>query len=122
MCDAFLEWGQNDFKQSLTPKCENSLITEDDFVGIRIDKDGHITTYDENFFPINVGLVDFFASGSGQDLARGAMAYGATAKQAVEIACKYDLFSGGKIGTITFKTDKPKKKTPAKKKKVVAKT
>ena len=119
LCDAFLEWGQNDFKQTLTPKCENSLVAEADFTGIKIDKDGHVVIYDENFFPITVGTIEQYAIGSGGELAMGAMAMGATAKQAIEIAAKYDVNTGGKIGVITFAKDEPRKRkiTETKKKK-----
>lgn len=37
---------------------------------------------------------DFHAQGSGNEIAIGAMAHGASAFQAVEIACQFDVFSG----------------------------
>jgi ATP-dependent protease HslVU (ClpYQ) peptidase subunit len=40
---------------------------------------------------------DFYALGSGCFLATGAMAAGATAEEAVKIACKYDIYSSGEI-------------------------
>lgn len=40
---------------------------------------------------------DFQAYGSGQQFALGAMAMGATARQAVEIAARYDIYTGGEI-------------------------
>ena len=39
----------------------------------------------------------FFAFGSGQDFALGAMAQGATAEEAVRIAAQFDTASGGKV-------------------------
>lgn len=39
----------------------------------------------------------FFAAGSGQDFALGAMAMGATARRAVETAIQFDINSGGGI-------------------------
>jgi 20S proteasome alpha/beta subunit len=41
----------------------------------------------------------FYAIGSGSDYARGAMAMGATAEEAVRIAAEYDTSTGGKIRT-----------------------
>lgn len=38
-----------------------------------------------------------WAIGSGADLALGAMAAGADARQAVKIACKLDVYSGGRV-------------------------
>lgn len=42
-------------------------------------------------------LTDHWCVGSGADLALGAMAAGASAKEAVKIATKYDIYSGGRI-------------------------
>lgn len=41
-----------------------------------------------------------YAMGSGESLALGAMAAGASAEQAVEIAMRYDIYSGGEIRTV----------------------
>lgn len=41
-----------------------------------------------------------FAMGSGSYFARGALLAGATAYQAVQIACKCDAFSGGEINAL----------------------
>lgn len=43
-----------------------------------------------------------FADGSGRDFAYGAMEMGADAVEAVEIACKYDIYCGGGIDRLTF--------------------
>jgi ATP-dependent protease HslVU (ClpYQ) peptidase subunit len=47
---------------------------------------------------------DFYAIGSGNEIALGAMSYGATARQAVECACKFDVYSGGEITEISAKS------------------
>lgn len=44
----------------------------------------------------------YFADGSGRDFAYGAMAMGADAVKAVEIACQHDIYCGGGIDTLTF--------------------
>lgn len=44
----------------------------------------------------------FHAAGTGSDIARGAMAFGATAEQAVKIACDFDAFTGGAVGVFTL--------------------
>lgn len=43
-----------------------------------------------------------FATGSGRDFALAAMDMGATAKEAVEIAAKRDVYTGGTIRTLTI--------------------
>lgn len=49
------------------------------------------------FFPVNF---PFFAIGSGSDYAMGAMAAGATAAEAVEIAARFDKDTGGGVDSI----------------------
>jgi ATP-dependent protease HslVU (ClpYQ) peptidase subunit len=44
----------------------------------------------------------YYAWGTGRNFAIGAMAQGATAQEAVEIAIKFDPFSGGKINSYTL--------------------
>lgn len=44
----------------------------------------------------------FYARGSGRDFALGAMAAGATAAEAVEIACRYDCYSRAPVETVTL--------------------
>jgi len=45
----------------------------------------------------------FWAIGHGGGIAMGAMAAGASAKEAVEIACRYDLYSIGPVETMAVK-------------------
>lgn len=47
-------------------------------------------------------VADYYANGSGRELALGAMAHGANAEEAVIAACKHDLGSGGEIRVIRF--------------------
>lgn len=42
----------------------------------------------------------FYATGSGRDFAIAAMHCGRTAKEAVEIACLYDVYSGGSVDVL----------------------
>lgn len=44
----------------------------------------------------------FYALGSGAKLAMGAMAFGATAAEAVEIAARYDIYTGGSVTTLSI--------------------
>lgn len=45
---------------------------------------------------------DYFAIGSGEDYAMGAMAMGATATRAVDVAAMFDAHTGGEILAITL--------------------
>ena len=44
---------------------------------------------------------DFYAEGSGAEMAVGAMAAGATAEEAVRIACQYSTTCGGEVHVLT---------------------
>lgn len=47
-----------------------------------------------------------YAIGTGEDYARGAMAAGASAKRAVEIACEFDINSGMGVDVLTLRKSK----------------
>lgn len=77
------------------------------------DRPERLEKADVNFLVYDTGVLYFFcetgcsvvnepwaAIGSGQSLAIGAMEMGASAKRAVEVACKWDMYSGGEIETI----------------------
>lgn len=44
----------------------------------------------------------FHAQGSGNELAIGAMGFGATAAEAVAVAMKFDVYTGGRITTLSL--------------------
>lgn len=65
---------------------------------IGIERDGrHSSDFDAQIWPANRGVA---AAGSGAELAIGAMAYGASAKEAVAIACNWDLNSRGPVHVV----------------------
>lgn len=68
----------------------------DDFLAIAINKTGKVFRYEGRLYPF-VMEAPFFALGSGAPYAMGAMAFGASAAQAVKIASKFDLATGGTV-------------------------
>lgn len=52
-------------------------------------------------FPLET---EFTAIGSGAKIAMGAMAMGATAEQAVAVAAQFDVYTGGKIETLSIRS------------------
>lgn len=66
-----------------------------------INRNGTIGRLEDGPFVI-IQDQPYFADGSGRDFAYGAMAMGADAVKAVEIACQYDIYCGGGIDTLTF--------------------
>jgi hypothetical protein len=83
------------------PKVEDATV----FVFSNINNIITIQQYDSRPTPNTRGLSKggFFAAGSGGDFALGAMLNGATAKQAVKIACKLDASSSGPVNVYKFK-------------------
>lgn len=69
--------------------------------GLVLKPDGSIWTFNNprQWMAVNE---PYFAIGSGTDYARGAMAHGATAKQAVQTASRYDAFTGMGVTTMHF--------------------
>jgi ATP-dependent protease HslVU (ClpYQ) peptidase subunit len=61
-----------------------------------VTPDGKVTIYEDSGY-FDVSDRPFFALGTGMSAAYGALHMGATAEQAVEIACRLDSESGGVI-------------------------
>ena len=120
LCDLFLEWGRNDFEDIYKPEVQTH-VEIGDFEGIAIDKKGNVTSYDLNWMPTIIGQVEMYVSGSGGDVARGAMMMGADVITAIECAIKVDMNSGGPIQVFEFKKASKKLNKPKRKPKKVAK-
>jgi 20S proteasome alpha/beta subunit len=89
----FLEWAKSGFIK--TKKPEEDL---EEFEGIVAYPD-RILFYNSKLSPIEL-VTDFVAIGSGTAFAMGAMAHGASAEEAVAIACQYDNETSGPIHKI----------------------
>ena len=76
------------------PKC----VEQSDVVGLFAIKSGKLLQIDGGV-PYEMAA-PFFAEGSGKLIALGALAMGATAEQAVDIAIRYDNGSGGPTQTV----------------------
>ena len=74
-------------------------------IGVLILTPDGCYTCDRDMVPIRVED-EFWAIGSGAEYAMGAMAAGKSARQAVEIACKYDPNSNGPVKTATVRKRK----------------
>ncbi len=81
----FVDWFFNQ-KKNRKP----DLASETGWEALVLNKDG-VTTWDRSLRPIPMED-HFYAIGSGANLAMGAMEHGASAKKAVEIACKRDPY------------------------------
>ena len=63
---------------------------------IVVDPRGRVTVFEDNAVALSPPRKQW-ALGTGSDIALGAMAAGADARQAVKIACKLDVYSGGRV-------------------------
>lgn len=70
--------------------------TTDDFAGLIVTPTCEAFRLEEALIRIPVGE-PFHAIGSGRDFAMAAMHCGRTAREAVEIAALYDVFTGGEV-------------------------
>ena len=73
----------------------------DNFIGMCVNKSGKVFIYESKLYPFVIDA-PFHAIGSGADFAIGAMAAGKSATDAVKIAAKFDLATGGAIRTISW--------------------
>lgn len=76
-----------------------------DVSGCIVDLKGRNYTFNiaDDFKIRKMPVSKFVATGSGADYAYGALVHGATAKEAVQAACKLDIHSGGKVQTLNIK-------------------
>lgn len=93
----FLKW----FKSGEKGKPPSCVDESAGFEGVIVRKSGKIEIYDQEVK--STIRCNYYAFGSGNHLALGAMANGATAKQAVKAAIKHDVYSGGKITKLKLK-------------------
>jgi ATP-dependent protease HslVU (ClpYQ) peptidase subunit len=85
-------------------------IELDDCEGLRVQPDGTIEVYEGKLWrPVKA---PFYAIGSGREIALTAMMMKASAKKAVEIACKLDAYTHGPVTTLTLVKNENKRRTP----------
>ena len=94
----FLLWVASGFEKKHKPKLEE----DEDFTGWAIDSSGRLTEYTKSLKPLRY-KADFYAIGTGAAYAKGAMAAGCTAREAVEIAIQFDKNSGHPIHMYNIK-------------------
>jgi len=66
------------------------------FAAIVVSPNGRVSIFDQNgrSYPVEA---PFYARGAGAEIAFGALAMGARADQAVEIACRFSVWCGGEV-------------------------
>jgi len=88
--DSFFRWFQANFKRG------QPEILSDDFDAIVVRPDGSVTFYNQHLVPAQMDG-EYFALGTGGDVALGAMAHGASAIDAVRAGIKHTTNCRGPI-------------------------
>jgi hypothetical protein len=101
MGEAVLEWYGRGAKIEDAPKGEAK------FTLLAVKPDGAAYFASDSFNLSGPIRAEFFAIGSGEGAAHGAMHAGATAERAVEIACLVDVWSGLPVITLRHETLRP---------------
>lgn len=78
-----------------------SIDKDDDFDGVLIKPDGTAWMLNKKLHLIAIES-PYFSTGSGRDFALLAMKLGKTAREAVELACELDIWSGMGITELTI--------------------
>lgn len=81
------------------PEPQKQEETSCNFVVVR--RDGSYLRFEGSHVPLELSE-SHFAMGTGADYAYGAIAMGADAIKAVEVASQYDLWCGNGVDTLTF--------------------
>ena len=92
-CMEMVRWFNNGAKEDDFPEIQKS---EDNGMLMVVTPEKVITFYEKSPLPL-IYENDFAAMGSGRDFALGAMASGLGATEAVEVACRFDIYSGNGI-------------------------
>lgn len=93
---AFVEWFRAGADPDKRPKMDDAFDT------LVVTPEGVVNWYDCELIASEF-RAPFHAIGSGHKIALGALHMGASARQAVKIACMVDNASGGKIKTLRLK-------------------
>ena len=96
----FEEWSNAQVVQGESPHVQVFIpenIDDEDFTGIVVFTDGVIFMYEGGKRCYEIVGAEYYAIGSGADFALSAMDAGASAEDAVKVAIKRDVFSGGEL-------------------------
>lgn len=87
---------------------ESGDIPDPDLVALLLDSRGRLWCYESSLHKIRIEE-PFYAIGSGHQAALAAMHRGATPAEAVRIAAKYDVNTGGRVRTLRLIPTKRKR-------------
>lgn len=80
---------------------DDAAVKLENLDGILVDPKGVAYSVDDSLFPYVIDA-EFHSGGAGASIALGAMGFGATAEEAVKVAMKLSLGTGGKIQKVSL--------------------
>lgn len=98
--EAVMDWYADGADPAKAPKA-----SETKFSLLAVMRDGQAYYASDNFLLSGPITAEFFAVGSGEGIAQGAMHAGASAELAVEIACRVDVWSGLPVITLRHEAE-----------------
>lgn len=106
----FQKWSDSHMVRNEAPYVDILMpedLTEDDFYAIVCWTDGSVSLYEGGQNMYEVDASQGFSIGSGSPYALSAMLAGCGAEEAVKIACKLDVFSGGEVYVEVLDEEQP---------------
>lgn len=98
------------YKQSMNKKkiepSDDWIDTADDEIEIMVMKEDKLFLFDYRLTPVDISSLSYYAMGSGEDVAYGALYMGATAAEAVQAAASRDSSTSSKV-MVYNRTDIP---------------
>lgn len=94
--EAFRSW----LLAGASPDSWPAALTDKDFVALVVDPASQARLYNSSPLPSGPLQAPYFAIGSGEQYALGALLMGASAEEAVAAAIEMDVWSGGPITTL----------------------
>lgn len=91
----FVEWRR-------TPEQKPQFFDNNNFEALELTPNGELIWWGSEMVGVEIED-DFYAIGSGSHLALGAMAMGATPKEAIKVASRWDVATGSEIQVMSLK-------------------
>jgi len=95
--EALMDWFAAGCDQDARPDFAQEL----NFTMLAVRPDGQAMLFNDDYYPSGPLVAPYFAIGSGSDFAHGALACGASAIQAVQIAIELDTVSGKQVSALS---------------------
>lgn len=100
LSEAFRDWIENGSDHNNIPKFDDFNIT-----AIEVTQKGEIYYYDNSVYPSGPLNAEYFAVGSGDHYAFGALYLGASAVEAVKAAGEFDSFTNQEVEHLELKSE-----------------